>query len=158
MDAARWAQLLRTHGCGQGDRVLVMLGKVPAWLGVMLGAVKAGLVTVPCSEMLRARDLAFRAQDSRARLIVADRASEGEVDAMRGLLDEPIGVALSRRRGAAPATAAADSGHRGDPLVRRRVHPLHVGDDEGAERGDARARLPVREAHAGRVLAGRAAG
>ena len=92
MDAARWAQLLRTNGCGQGDRVLVMLGKVPAWLGVMLGAVKAGLVTVPCSEMLRARDLAFRARDSRARLIVADRASEGEVDAMRGLLDEPIGV------------------------------------------------------------------
>ena len=54
------------HGCGPGDRVLVMLGKVPAWLGVMLGAIKAGLVTVPCSEMLRARDLAFRARHSQA--------------------------------------------------------------------------------------------
>ncbi len=72
--------------------MLVLVGKVPAWLGVMLGAIKAGLVSVPCSDMLRARDLAFRARDSRAKLIVADRALEGEVDAMRGLLDEPITV------------------------------------------------------------------
>ena len=53
-DAARWAWLLRSQGSSRGDRVLVLLGKVPAWLGVMLGALKGGLVTVPCPEMLRA--------------------------------------------------------------------------------------------------------
>jgi acyl-coenzyme A synthetase/AMP-(fatty) acid ligase len=70
----------------------VLVGKVPAWVAVMLGAIKSGLVTVPCSEMLRSRDLAFRARHSGAKLIVADRASQDEVDAMRGLLDEPIDV------------------------------------------------------------------
>ena len=41
-DAARWAWLLRSQGYMPGDRVLVLLGKVPAWIGVMLGAIKGG--------------------------------------------------------------------------------------------------------------------
>jgi acyl-coenzyme A synthetase/AMP-(fatty) acid ligase len=80
-DAARWAHLLRTR-LDRGDRVLVVLGKVPAWHGAMLGALKGGVVAVPCSDMLRARDLAFRVQHSGARLVIADRACEAEVEEM----------------------------------------------------------------------------
>ena len=70
-----------------------MLGKVPAWLGVMLGAIKAGLVTrALLGDAASARPRVPRARTRGAKLIVADRASEGEVDAMRGLLDEPIDV------------------------------------------------------------------
>jgi acyl-coenzyme A synthetase/AMP-(fatty) acid ligase len=91
-EAARWAWLLRSQGYMPGDRVLVLLGKVPAWIGVMLGAIKGGLVTVPCSEMLRASDLAFRAQHSEASLLIADRSAQVEVDVMRSMLDAPIDV------------------------------------------------------------------
>ena len=35
-DAARWAHLLRTR-LDRGDRVLIVLGKVPAWHGAMIG-------------------------------------------------------------------------------------------------------------------------
>jgi acyl-coenzyme A synthetase/AMP-(fatty) acid ligase len=80
-DAARWAHLLRTR-LDRGDRVLVVLGKVPAWHGAMLGALKGGVVAVPCSDMLRARDLAFRVQHSGAKLVIADRACEAEVEEM----------------------------------------------------------------------------
>ena len=38
----------------RGDRVLVMRGKTPAWHYAMLGALKGGLVAVPCPDMLRA--------------------------------------------------------------------------------------------------------
>ncbi len=65
--AGAWAELLRHQGLKPGDRVLVVIGKRPEWLTVMLGAIKAGLVAVPCSEMLRARDLAFRARHAGAR-------------------------------------------------------------------------------------------
>ncbi len=92
IEAARWAWLLRTQGYMPGDRVLVLLGKVPAWLGVMLGAMKGGLVTVPCSDMLRARDLAFRVAHSEASLLVADRSAQGEIDVMRGMLDRSVDV------------------------------------------------------------------
>ena len=90
-DAARWAHLLRTR-LDRGDRVLVMLGKVPAWHGAMLGALKGGLVAVPCSEMLRARDLAFRVGNSGARLVIADRSCEAEVQEMLNQVDGGVTV------------------------------------------------------------------
>ncbi len=90
-DAARWAHLLRTR-LDRGDRALVVLGKVPAWHGAMLGALKGGLVAVPCSDMLRARDLAHRARDSGARLVVADRSCEDEVEEMMNQVDGGVTV------------------------------------------------------------------
>ena len=90
-DAARWAHLLRTR-LDRGDRVLVVLGKVPSWHGAMLGALKGGLVSVPCSDMLRARDLAFRVRDSGARLVVADRSCETEIEEMRNQVDGKVTV------------------------------------------------------------------
>ena len=62
--AARWAGLLRSRGVQPGDRVLVLVGKTPDWHAVMLAALKTGAVTIPCSEMLRAKDLDFRVRHS----------------------------------------------------------------------------------------------
>jgi len=90
-DAARWAHLLRTR-LDRGDRVMIMTGRVPAWHGAMLGALKGGLIAVPCSELLRARDLAFRVAHSGAKLLVADRSCEVEVQEMLEQLDSPVPV------------------------------------------------------------------
>ena len=90
-DAARWAHLLRTR-LERGERVLVYAGKVPAWHGAMLGALKGGLISVPCSELLRARDLAFRVRHSGAGLVIADRAGEVEVEEMLEQLETPVPV------------------------------------------------------------------
>ena len=90
-DAARWAHLLRTR-LDRGDRVLVATGKVPAWHGAMLGALKGGLISVPCPDSLRAADLAYRVRHSGARLVVAERSSEGEVEEMLEQLDSAVPV------------------------------------------------------------------
>ncbi len=90
-DAARWAHLLRTR-LDRGDRVLIVLGKVPAWHGAMLGALKGGLIAVPCSDMLRARDLAYRVRNSGARLVVADRSCEAEVEEMQNQVEGGVAV------------------------------------------------------------------
>ncbi len=71
--ANRWAALLRGRGLVPGDRLLVFTGETPAWHAVLLGALKAGLVVVPCPETLRARELAFRGEHSEAQLVVTDR-------------------------------------------------------------------------------------
>jgi acyl-coenzyme A synthetase/AMP-(fatty) acid ligase len=86
-EANRWAALLRARGLLPGDRLLVVVGKTPAWHAILLGALKAGLVAVPCSEMLRAGDLAFRVEHSGARLVVADRAAAPELARMNAAAD-----------------------------------------------------------------------
>ena len=76
--AARWANRLRRAGVRPGDRLLVLVGKTPEWHPIMLGALQVGAVSIPCSEMLRRRDLEFRLEHSGARVLVADRSTEGE--------------------------------------------------------------------------------
>src|SRR6185503_8676048 len=80
--AARWAGVLRARGVAPGDRVLVLVGKTPDWHPLMLAVLKVGAVAIPCSEMLRAKDLDFRVRHSGARLLVADPGSRDEVEAM----------------------------------------------------------------------------
>lgn len=70
-DANRWAALLRRRGLVAGERVVVAVDKTPVWHGVLLGALKAGIVTVPCSESISADELARRVAITNARLVVA---------------------------------------------------------------------------------------
>jgi acyl-coenzyme A synthetase/AMP-(fatty) acid ligase len=86
--AGRWTNLLRWAGLDRGDRVLVLVGKTPEWHAILLAALKLGAVSIPCSDMLRGRDLAFRARHAGARLLVAERTAEDEVQTMREHLDE----------------------------------------------------------------------
>jgi acyl-coenzyme A synthetase/AMP-(fatty) acid ligase len=88
-DASRWAGLLRGRGLVAGERVLVAVGRTPAWHGILLGALKAGLVAVPCPETLSAAELAFRAERSDARLVVVDAERASRVagtDAAMGVI------------------------------------------------------------------------
>jgi len=84
--SAHWTNLLREAGLGRGDRLLVLVGKTADWHAILLGAIRLGAITIPCSDMLRARDLAFRAGHSGARLIVAERGAQAEVEAMQAEL------------------------------------------------------------------------
>ncbi len=78
IDAGRWAGLLRSRGLEPGDRVLVVVGLNRTWHGVMLGALKAGLVAIPCPASLDIAEIHRRARDAGARVAVveADRAAE----------------------------------------------------------------------------------
>ncbi len=108
--ASRWASRLRQAGVAQGDRVLVLVGKTPEWHAVMLGALKIGAVSIPCSEMLRAKDLGFRLGHSGARVLVADRAAEGEVEGLDAdvIYTDAAGVEQEPGTAEAADTAASD--------------------------------------------------
>ncbi len=56
----RFANLLAEAGVRRGDRVIVMLPRIPEWQIAMVGCFKLGAVPVPCITMLTARDVAFR--------------------------------------------------------------------------------------------------
>jgi acyl-coenzyme A synthetase/AMP-(fatty) acid ligase len=124
--AARWTNALRRRGVGHGDRVLMLLGKTPEWSAAMCGCLKAGAVAIPCSEMLRAKDLDFRVRHSGARLLVAEQSAQDELERMTAevdvlttdaarLEDEPDRAGAADTRADEPALILYTSGTTKDP-------------------------------------------
>jgi acetyl-CoA synthetase/medium-chain acyl-CoA synthetase len=112
--SAQWANLLRETGLARGDRLLVLVGKSADWHAIVLGALRYGAITIPCSDMLRARDLAFRSWHSGAKVLLADRAAQEEVDAMLAELADPPTVlylddALAQLHSLPPRAPFADT-------------------------------------------------
>ncbi|NYZ14392.1 AMP-binding protein [Azospirillum sp. RWY-5-1] len=88
----RFGNLLRAHGVKKGDRVLVILPRIPEWMIVMVGALKIGAVAIPGIEMLTSKDIAYRVRNSGARAVVC-RTSQ--VEKFADLIDEiPVRIAI----------------------------------------------------------------
>ena len=67
---SQFANLMTARGVRKGDRVLVMLPRIPAWQIAMVGCLKMGLVPIPCVTMLTASDIAYRIKDASAVAVV----------------------------------------------------------------------------------------
>jgi acetyl-CoA synthetase/medium-chain acyl-CoA synthetase len=78
----KWAAVLRDAGVRKGDRVIVVLPKMPAWLFAMLGLLRLGAVAVPGAEQLRAKDLLYRANHAGATVVIGHIGNAGEVEAI----------------------------------------------------------------------------
>ncbi|ANC78154.1 acyl--CoA ligase [Fictibacillus phosphorivorans] len=59
-------------GLAKGDRVLIIMPRLIETYAVYIACLKAGISVIPCSEMLRAKDLSYRVQHSEAKAIIAD--------------------------------------------------------------------------------------
>ena len=77
----RMANVLRGMGIGPGDRVMMIVRDVPAFLYGFLGAARLGAVTVPVNYFLRAKDYAYMMRDSQARVVIASSETFDEVEA-----------------------------------------------------------------------------
>ncbi|HVD03326.1 MAG TPA: AMP-binding protein [Candidatus Dormibacteraeota bacterium] len=82
----RMAHLLRALGIGRGDRIFVMLPRIPEWYVVMLGAIRIGAVPLPGTPQLTARDIAYRVKHATAAMVVTDADGAAKVDAVRSEL------------------------------------------------------------------------
>jgi acetyl-CoA synthetase/medium-chain acyl-CoA synthetase len=67
----RVANVLAGSGVARGDPVMLVLPRVTLWQAAYIGALKAGALVIPCTSMLREKDLAYRANHSGARAIIA---------------------------------------------------------------------------------------
>ena len=65
------ANVFVNAGLKQGDVVLVMVPRLIESYITYIGALKAGLVVIPSSEMLRSKDIDYRLDHSEARAVVA---------------------------------------------------------------------------------------
>ena len=92
----RVASALTGLGARRGDRVLVVLGRVVEWWEVMLGCMRAGLVAVPGTTLLTAKDLAYRLEAAGPAIVVTDAENHaklaGAIEARAGAPPELVVV------------------------------------------------------------------
>ena len=67
----KFANVAREMGIERGDRVMVLMGKVPECQVILTGLLKIGAITIPSAAQLRANDLKFRAEHSGAVAIIS---------------------------------------------------------------------------------------
>ena len=60
------ANWLTGRGVNKGDRVIVMLPRIPEWQISMVACLKIGAIPIPCITMLTERDIAYRIEHSGA--------------------------------------------------------------------------------------------
>jgi len=83
--SCRAANCLRANGVGRGDRVLLMLPRVPQWWIAMLGLIRLGAVPVPATLLLTARDVAYRLGSARIRAAITSLDGVGKVGGFEGV-------------------------------------------------------------------------
>ncbi|MDH3713911.1 MAG: acyl--CoA ligase [Gammaproteobacteria bacterium] len=79
----RFANWLASLGVGQGDFAFVMIPRLPAWYEVMIGCCKAGVVSMPGTNLLTSRDIEHRVQLSKAKLAIVTAANADKLDEIR---------------------------------------------------------------------------
>lgn len=80
--SSRLARAFGELGLSRGDRVLVILPRVVPWWETLIGLFKAGLVAVPGTTLLTAKDLAYRLQSAGVTAVVTDAEGAEKVDAI----------------------------------------------------------------------------
>jgi acyl-coenzyme A synthetase/AMP-(fatty) acid ligase len=81
--SSRAANAFVELGIQKGDRVLVMLPRIPEWWEATLGLLMMGAVPIPCTTLLTAKDLEFRAGVAEVQGIVTDDEGAQKFDQVR---------------------------------------------------------------------------
>ncbi|EON68447.1 hypothetical protein W97_07657 [Coniosporium apollinis CBS 100218] len=71
----RIAVLLQRLGVEAGEKLLVILPRVPAWWELAVACLRSGVVLCPATTLLVGKDIEFRCQASQASVFVGDAAS-----------------------------------------------------------------------------------
>jgi acetyl-CoA synthetase len=84
-ESRRAARALLALGVGKGDRVFVMLPRVPAWYWAILGAIRIGAVPMPSPNLLTPHEIAYRIRSAGASVAITDDAVKLEQAIAEGL-------------------------------------------------------------------------
>ncbi len=74
------ANALRAAGVKKGDRVFIMLGRVPAWFFILVACHKLGAVTMPAPVILTKDDIEYRLTKGRANVVITNNMNHAKVD------------------------------------------------------------------------------
>lgn len=82
-ESDRVAGLLQEHGIGKGDRVFLLLPRIPEWWIAILACIKVGATYSPAPTMLTEKDLQYRLVIGSFRMVITDEENAPKFDAVR---------------------------------------------------------------------------
>jgi len=81
--SSRAANAFAGAGIAKGERVLLMLPRIPEWWEAALGLMKIGAIPIPCTTLLTPKDLQFRAGIAEPVAIITDSEGAEKFDEVR---------------------------------------------------------------------------
>lgn len=81
--ANRFARVLMGLGVTKGDFAAVVIPRLPAWYQVLVGCMKLGVVAMPGTNLLTAKDLEYRINRSRASIAIVTAEHAEKIEAIR---------------------------------------------------------------------------
>ncbi len=84
-NARRAVAFLHAAGIRRGDRVLIILPRVPQWWIALLGLTRLGAVPIPGTPLLTAKDIRYRVETAEVRAILTDAEGATKVDRFDGV-------------------------------------------------------------------------
>ncbi|MCS5669178.1 MAG: AMP-binding protein, partial [Dehalococcoidia bacterium] len=80
----KYANALRERGIKKGDRVFIMLPRIPEWYVVMLSLMKLGALPMPGTTLLTPKDIEYRINTAEAVMAITDDENSGKIDEAAG--------------------------------------------------------------------------
>ncbi len=81
--SSRAANAFARLGIQKGDRVLVMLPRIPEWWESVLGLMKIGAIPIPSTTLLTPKDIQFRAEVAEVAAFITDSEGAEKFDQVR---------------------------------------------------------------------------
>ncbi|MBZ4415394.1 acyl-CoA synthetase [Myxococcus sp. RHSTA-1-4] len=78
------ASFLAGLGLHRGDRVFIMMPRVPEWWFLVLGCIRAGIVFMPGTPMLTVKDIRYRLVAADANAVIADTSCLDRFEGLAG--------------------------------------------------------------------------
>lgn len=88
--SGRAAQFLHGNGISQGDRVLLMLPRIPAWWVLVVALIKLGAVYSPVPVMLTPHDISYRLRAGGFSLVITDPENAPKVEEAVREVSSPV--------------------------------------------------------------------
>ncbi|WP_395844599.1 acyl-CoA synthetase [Cystobacter fuscus] len=117
------ARFLTGLGLRKGDRVFVMMPRVPEWWFLVLGCIRAGIVFMPGTPMLTPKDVRYRLEAAGAHGVIADASCLDRFEGLAGTgaVRHWVSVGPAPSPWVAYASAAAPEDASGDAFERTRA-------------------------------------
>ena len=79
----KFVNVLKRYGVKKGDRIFLMLGRVPEWYISLVAMFKMGVVGMPATILCTMRDIEFRVNQAKAVMVITDEEGAAKVEAVR---------------------------------------------------------------------------